>query len=79
MNLDLNLLGQAADVLYMKLYNPDCESQLIDCFYVKECVDLGRVVDCFKLSGWVFEKKKKVWEMRRKKRGGSSILTITAV
>lgn len=32
MNLDLNLLGQAADVLYMKLYNPACQSQLIDCF-----------------------------------------------
>lgn len=82
MNLDLNLLGKAADVLYIKLYNPDCQSQLIDCFYVKQCVALGCVVDCFKLSGWVFEekkKKKKVWEMWRKKRGGSSILTITAV
>lgn len=59
MNLDLNLLGKAADVLYIKLYNPDCQSQLIDCFYVKQCVALGCVVDCFKLSGWVFEEKKK--------------------
>lgn len=59
MNLDLTLLRKAADVLHMKLYNPGCQSQLIDCFYVKQRVDLGRVVDCFNYWGGCLRKKKK--------------------
>jgi len=35
--MNLNLLGQAADVLYMKLHNHACQSQLIDCFNAKQC------------------------------------------
>lgn len=65
MNLDLNLLGQAADVLYMKLYNPACQSQLIDCFMRSSVLILGRVADFSKLSSWVSDENKKVWEMGR--------------
>jgi len=63
--MNLNLLGQAADVLYMKLHNHACQSQLIDCFNAKQCWFVTCCWLLYKLSSWVSEESKKVWEMGR--------------